>query len=61
MQRQRELEARLRRELEGEQEREMRRERQIDELIVENERVVKEVNCNRQRLHDLCVAQGLAV
>ena len=56
---QKQLEARLRKDLETEQAREVRREKQIDELIVENERLLKQVNLNRQRLHDLCIAQGI--
>ena len=56
---QKQLEGRLRKDLETEQAREVRREKQIDELIVENERLLKQVNLNRQRLHDLCIAQGI--
>ena len=49
---QKDLEVKLRKELEASQAREARRERQIEELIIENERLTGEVNHNRHRLQD---------
>lgn len=58
---QKDLENQVRRELEINQQREVRRERQLEELVQENERLVNEANLNRQKLHDLCITQGIEV
>lgn len=56
-----EREAHLRNELEEHQKRETRREREVAELMAENERLYRELNTTRHRLHDFGVAYGVDV
>jgi len=51
----------LRVELEKHQKREGRREREVGELMSENERLYKELNYNRHQLHEMGIAYGFDV
>ena len=58
---QKDLEVRLRKDLETEQKRQMRRQKQIQELIAENERLIGEINMNRQRLQEISNIPGIEI
>ena len=54
-------ESQLRVELDEHQKRETRREREVAELMAENERLYRELNIARHRLHDFAVSYGVDV
>ena len=54
-------ESQLRVELDEHQKRESRREREVSELMAENERLYRDLNTTRHRLHDFGVAYGVDV
>lgn len=54
-------ESQLRVEVEEHQKRESRREREVAELMAENERLYRELNVTRHRLHDFGIAYGVDV
>ena len=53
------IEVSVRKNLEETEMRQKRREKEVNELIDENERLYRELNVSKHRLHDVCVAYGI--
>ena len=53
------MEISLKKSLEESEGRERRREKEVGELIDENERLYKELNVTKHRFHDVCVSYGI--
>jgi hypothetical protein len=56
-----ERENQLKVQLEEHQRREVRREREVGELMAENERLYREINVTRHRLHEFAIAYGVDI